>query len=149
MKKVCPSRRRGATLVEAAFVLPVLLVILLGILEFGWYARNQLTVANATREGARAASIGRTQNEVRTRVINTARPIAVTSGEISLQYSTNSGGSYTNFPSDDTTRSPSQNGVPAGTLLRVSIDVPHRRLINLPITPARIITQVSMVRERS
>jgi Flp pilus assembly protein TadG len=149
-KKRFPTRRRhGATLIEFALVLPILVILTLGIIEFGWYTKNQLGVANAVREGARVASIGQTQNQITTRIINSAAPVTVTTDNISLQYSTNNGASYTNFPADDTLKSPAQNGVPNGSLVRVTVNVPHRRVVNLPVTPTRIRVQVSMLRERT
>ena len=47
---------RGAALVEAAFITPVFAVLIFGIIEFGLAFRDYLTVANASRDGARAAS---------------------------------------------------------------------------------------------
>lgn len=47
---------RGAALVEAAFMMPVFALLIFGILEFGLAFRDYLTVANASRDGARAAS---------------------------------------------------------------------------------------------
>jgi len=45
--------RRGQALVEFAMVLPLVLVILLGIVEFGFILYNQHVITNASREGAR------------------------------------------------------------------------------------------------
>lgn len=47
---------RGAALVEAALITPVFAVLLFGIIEYGLTFRDYLTVANASRDGARAAS---------------------------------------------------------------------------------------------
>lgn len=44
---------RGASMVEFALVLPVLLLILFGIIEFGIIIYNQQVITNASREGAR------------------------------------------------------------------------------------------------
>jgi len=44
---------RGQSLVEYALVLPILLLLLLGIMEFGIAVFNYNTIANAAREGAR------------------------------------------------------------------------------------------------
>ncbi len=49
--------REGQSLVEFSLVLVPLLVILLGIAQFGFIFNAYVTVANATREGARAGSI--------------------------------------------------------------------------------------------
>jgi len=46
-------RERGQSLVEAAIALPLLLLLLMGIMEYGWYFYNQLNVENGSREGAR------------------------------------------------------------------------------------------------
>lgn len=47
---------RGATLVEFAIILPILLLILFGIIEWSLAFKDSLTVASATRAGARTAS---------------------------------------------------------------------------------------------
>jgi Flp pilus assembly protein TadG len=47
---------RGAVLVEFALVLPLLISIVFGIVEFGLFFRDYLTVANTTRTGARVGS---------------------------------------------------------------------------------------------
>jgi Flp pilus assembly protein TadG len=44
---------RGQSLVEFAILLPVLMVFLLGILEFGWAMKSYVQEQNAAREGAR------------------------------------------------------------------------------------------------
>ncbi len=151
MQQLHYRTRRGATLIEFAFVVPVLLLIMLGIMEFGWYGKNQLTLANAAREGARAASIGRPIPNIRQRIINSAAPIRVENNvqAIKLEYSTNAGASYVDFPQDDNIKSPSQNGAPTGSLIRVTVSAAHNRLANLPITPARLSVKVTMIRERS
>jgi Flp pilus assembly protein TadG len=48
---------RGAAAVEFALVLPVLLVLVLGIVEFGRIYNVQISVTNAAREGARVMAI--------------------------------------------------------------------------------------------
>jgi Flp pilus assembly protein TadG len=49
------AARRGASVVEFAFVAPILLIFVLGIIEFGRAMWVQQTLANATREGGRQA----------------------------------------------------------------------------------------------
>jgi hypothetical protein len=49
-------RERGAVLVEAAVIFPLLIFIVLGICEYGLAYRNSLTVSSASRAGARTAS---------------------------------------------------------------------------------------------
>jgi hypothetical protein len=47
---------RGAVLVEATFVLPVVLLIIFGIIECGYLFRSASVVNSASRSGARLAS---------------------------------------------------------------------------------------------
>lgn len=49
---------RGASAVEFAIVVPVLLLILLGILEFAFVMRDSLSISSAVRVGTRAAASG-------------------------------------------------------------------------------------------
>jgi Flp pilus assembly protein TadG len=60
---------RGAQLIEAALVLPLLLLVLLGILDFGLLFQRYEAVTNAAREGARVAILpGYTNADVVNRV---------------------------------------------------------------------------------
>jgi Flp pilus assembly protein TadG len=53
-----PTVRRGTALVEAAFVLPVALVLMMGVWEVGQMIHVCQIVENAAREGARMAAGG-------------------------------------------------------------------------------------------
>ncbi len=57
-KQRATCRRRGAVAVEAAFVLPLLVVLLFGAWEVGHYLDAAQIAANACREGGRQASTG-------------------------------------------------------------------------------------------
>lgn len=50
-----PHNRRGAAVVETAFVLPIVLLFALGIMEYGRYILALQVVTNAAREGCRYA----------------------------------------------------------------------------------------------
>jgi Flp pilus assembly protein TadG len=50
------SRERGQSLVEFAVILPALMILLLGLLEFGFVFAHHQGLEYATREGARTAS---------------------------------------------------------------------------------------------
>jgi Flp pilus assembly protein TadG len=49
------DRDSGAAAVELAIILPILLLIIAGIVDFGRAYFTQVTLTNAAREGARAA----------------------------------------------------------------------------------------------
>lgn len=63
-------RRPGAVLVEFALSVPILLTFLIGIIDIGWLYNHQLILTNAAREGSRLGTLGRTDDEVRTAVLN-------------------------------------------------------------------------------
>lgn len=48
---------RGQTLVEFALIVPLLLLLLFGVIEFGRVFHAQLVITNAAREGARKAVV--------------------------------------------------------------------------------------------
>ena len=50
------SRRRGAVMVEFALIIPVIMTLLFGLIEFGFAFRDGLTVASAARAGARVGA---------------------------------------------------------------------------------------------
>ncbi len=50
----------GQALVELALVLPLLLLLVLGIIQFGILFNNYLTLTDAVRAGARQAAVSRT-----------------------------------------------------------------------------------------
>ena len=72
VKKLLPRRlrsERGAELIELALVLPILLLVFAGIVDFGLVMQRMLTLNNAAREGARIAVLpGYTQTDVQNRV---------------------------------------------------------------------------------
>jgi len=65
---------RGAAAVEFALVLPVLVLLLFGVIEFGLLMFNKAVLTNAAREGARfgivAVSPRKTSSEIETVVSN-------------------------------------------------------------------------------
>ena len=69
---------RGQALVELALVLPILLLVLMGIIDFGRAFHGHLAVTSASRQAARVASLGRTDAEILTAARNAASPLAPT-----------------------------------------------------------------------
>jgi Flp pilus assembly protein TadG len=69
-RRTVPSRS-GTAAVELAVVAPLVLILLLGLLEFGRMVQVNQIVSNAAREGARKASTGvNTYADVQTTVAN-------------------------------------------------------------------------------
>ena len=64
------KRESGASTIEAAFVLPILLVIALGAAEFGFAFIDWLSVSNAARTGARIGSAAGTDPSADTFILN-------------------------------------------------------------------------------
>ena len=59
---------RGQTLVELALVLPVIILILFGTLEFGRLFHSYIVITNAAREGARLGAVGKSDEEIVSRI---------------------------------------------------------------------------------
>jgi len=72
--RVSAIGERGAELIEFAFVLPVLLFVAFGIIDFGFLFKEYEVVTNAAREGARLKSLGDSTGysnaDVQARVLN-------------------------------------------------------------------------------
>jgi Flp pilus assembly protein TadG len=66
------SHDRGSVAVEFALLLPVLLLIIFGTIDFGRAINAQITLTQAAREGARLASLGYTSSAVTTRTQSAA-----------------------------------------------------------------------------
>jgi len=57
---VLPERRRrqrGQSMVEMAFVLPIFLVLVMGVIDFSWGLKSWISVTNAAREAARYGAV--------------------------------------------------------------------------------------------
>jgi Flp pilus assembly protein TadG len=66
------SRDRGSVAVEFALLLPVLLLLIFGIIDFGRAINDQITLTQAAREGARLAALGYSTSAVTTRAQSAA-----------------------------------------------------------------------------
>ena len=71
MKKVRKiNTQNGAAMVEFAIVLPLLLILVFGIIEFGVMFYDKAVITNASREGARAGITGLGDPEIKQIVLN-------------------------------------------------------------------------------
>ena len=62
--------QQGAAAVEFALILPIFLLMLFGIMDFGYMINRSSIVNNAARDGARQASLGESEDVVRASVLN-------------------------------------------------------------------------------
>jgi len=58
------KNQKGQALVEFTIILPILLLLVMGIFQFGMMINSYLTIQNAVREGARVAIVGSTDTEI-------------------------------------------------------------------------------------
>lgn len=58
------KNRKGQALVEFAIILPILLLLVMGIIEFGLIFNAYLTIQNASREGARYGITGASDADI-------------------------------------------------------------------------------------
>lgn len=75
---------RGAVAVEMALLLPVLILLLLGMMEFGRAFNAQITLTNAAREGVRVMAI--TNNADRAREAATAAAATLDPGLVASNF---------------------------------------------------------------
>lgn len=78
-------KEKGAAAVEAAILLPVLLLLLFGVMEFAYAFHTQITLTNAARDGVRVMAI--TNNPDRAREAATAAASTLNPGLVASNFS--------------------------------------------------------------
>ena len=73
---------KGASAVEFALVLPIFLMLVFGIFQFGIAFNNWIAITHAAREGARLAAVGQYDEQ---RVRDSAPSVAIESISVSGQ----------------------------------------------------------------
>lgn len=93
------NRERGAAAVEFALILPVLLLMVLGMLEFSRAYNAQISLSGAAREGAREMAIHGDADDAIAAAIAAAPSVnpAVTAGQISIVPASCSAGEQIEF----------------------------------------------------
>ncbi|MBK5241508.1 MAG: pilus assembly protein [Clostridium sp.] len=64
------KNEKGQSLVEFSILLPILLLVLMGILEFGLMLNSYLTINNSAREGARLGIVAGSDSEISELITN-------------------------------------------------------------------------------
>ncbi len=90
-------RRKGQGLVEFALVMPILLLLLMGVIDFGWMIFNYTQLYNGLREGLRYGSVASFDpnkpqyyncDGIRQSIKATAPMVGVQSNNITVAYDT-------------------------------------------------------------
>lgn len=79
-------KRRGQAMTEFALLVPFMLLLVLGIFEFGRAFYYYSALANAAREGARYGLTHATDtNGIKTRAVNNAIGVGIGPGDVTVQ----------------------------------------------------------------
>jgi Flp pilus assembly protein TadG len=78
--------RRGQTLVEFALILPVFILLLVGIFDFGRaiYANN--TISNASREAVRLAIVDQNITNIKAKAVQRAASLGLTASNVTVAF---------------------------------------------------------------
>ncbi len=129
------KRRRGSLTVEAALLLPLLLILTFGLIEYGWMFLKQQQITNTARQCAR---LGAMVDGTNTAVTNQITTMMNSYGLVSSAYTT--------------TISPANVATAArGTQVSVTISIQYSKIdvtgFTLLPMPATISAKVSMQKE--
>lgn len=69
------KKKKGQALVEAALVIPILIMFICGIIDFGRILYTQADLNLVTQESARMAALGKSNDQIRQFVHNNGYPI--------------------------------------------------------------------------
>jgi len=120
---------KGSVSVELVLVLPILLILLFGIIEFGLIFKDVAILKQATREGARTAAVGVSTTQIIDQVRASAATLNSDQLQIELKYRVYSGGwpDWSSAPSlgDYGSGGTTQNDAPQGAQIRVGVSYPH------------------------
>jgi Flp pilus assembly protein TadG len=134
MERMKNGRRSGIAAVEMALLLPLLLILLFGMIEYGSLFWRSQQVASAARNGARRGVLaGATSTDVTTAVDQ----VMVASGMGSTNYT------VTLTPANPTT-------LAQGAPFTVEVTVPYVdiQLTGFPVpTPTQVVRSVTMAKE--
>lgn len=88
------ASERGAVAVEFALLAPILIMLLLGIMEFGRAYNVQMSLTAAAREGARSMAITKSEETARTAAKNAAMHLspALQNGDIAFSLTAGTSG---------------------------------------------------------
>jgi Flp pilus assembly protein TadG len=119
------SRRpRGGVAVEFAMVVPILVIFLFGVIEFGLIFKDLLVLNQAAREAARAGALGSSTTAMVAAMTTSASTLTTGSITYYLERGVYSSGTWTYTTLTDT-GSPAVNSAATGDYIRVRLTYPH------------------------
>ena len=121
------ATRRGATMVEFAFVLPIFLLIVLGIIEFGQAMMVSQLITHAARESARASTL---EGATNASITELALELLESSGNIDPEHVTVTI-SLTPAPGNSDPNDEVANAS-SGDLCQIEIQVPFSEVAYIP-----------------
>lgn len=133
IKKQKEVRYHGTTIVEAALVFPLLLILTMGAIEYGWIFLKSQQITNAARQAARVAIRPDATNQ---QVVDSIDDLMDKAGMASSGYAT---------------EIPDVTSISTGGALTIKVTVPcvNVALINIPLlpTPTNLGSAVTMAKE--
>jgi Flp pilus assembly protein TadG len=107
---------RGATTIEFALVIPVLIIVLLAGFDFTRALLAYTTITNGSREGVRYAVLHptATRSAIESQVERRTRPLSTSALDVVVQYSTDGGATFVDWP-------PPESRPPRGLTVRVEV----------------------------
>ena len=76
------KNEKGASAVEFAIILPILIMLVFGIFEFAIAFNNYITITHAAREGARRAAVDLFNPDLKDYIKDMAIPLVLTDDDI-------------------------------------------------------------------
>jgi Flp pilus assembly protein TadG len=131
------NRKRGQAMVEFALVIPIFMLVLSGILDFGFSLYSRMTVINAAREGARAAvmvsDVTTIPLVVSTQVISTASSGGITVVSANVHVTCVNGATTTTSPCNfnNNYSSSHTDGAQAGDFVSVTVNYSYHTFFPL------------------
>lgn len=121
-------RRRGNAALEFALAAAIVVVLLGGVIEWGWLLSREVAVVQVARDAAQTAS--------RTRLVDDPEVVAERRAEqalVELGVPMGSAEVTTTFETGD-----------GGEVIRVRVEVPYEGIVSLVPTPSMLVAETAM-----
>ena len=78
------TSERGASLVEFALLVPIFVVLIMGLVQFGRAYSIQISLEGAAREGARSLALNESTTTVKSKAIAAAPGVSLAAGDVTV-----------------------------------------------------------------